>query len=251
MRPGKEGPTKRKAPLSDAGAVSGSDDEFPELDGVLSQSSDGESDVDEAHDDASLDSDDDDGVVGNGEGSGEDDDHFDSTVSSDGSGDEAWPLSKTADGGGSAASLIRREAAPDDLDNGHDQPAYRVTTDAYGGVRYEYAEIDPVYDSDDSAREEANTIGNIPLSYYDTYPHIGYSVDGKKIMRPAAGAALDSLLDSIEVPKDWTGLTDPATGQPLKISQDERELLARIQMGEIPEAGYDPYPVSVAQNYAA
>jgi ribosome biogenesis protein ERB1 len=142
---------------------------------------------------------------------------------------------------------MAREAAPDDLHRDDQNSSYRVTADAYGGIRYEYPEIDPVYDSDDSAREETNTIGNIPLSYYDSYPHIGYSIDGKKIMRPAAGAALDSLLDSIEVPKDWTGLTDPATGQPLKISQDERELLARIQMGEIPEVGYDPYPVSRPQ----
>ena len=125
-----------------------------------------------------------------------------------------------------------------------DEPNYRITTDANGDVRYEYAELGPVYDSDDTdAGEQANTIGNIPLSFYDSYPHIGYTLDGKKIMRPAAGDALDSLLDSIEVPKDWTGLTDPATGLPLRISQDELEILKKIQLNEIPEDGYDPYPV--------
>ena len=87
-------------------------------------------------------------------------------------------------------------------------------------------------------------IGDIPLSFYDTYPHIGYNINGKRIMRPAKGEALDALLDSIEVPKGWTGLTDPATGKPLNLSQEELEILRRIQTNELPEDGYDPYPVS-------
>jgi ribosome biogenesis protein ERB1 len=124
-----------------------------------------------------------------------------------------------------------------------DRPNYRVTTDANGNERYVYPEIDPVYDSDDSdAKAPDNTIGDIPLTFYDSYPHIGYDINGKKIMRPASGDALDALLDSIEIPKGWTGLTDPATGKPLKLDQNELELLRRIQMNEIPEEGYDPYP---------
>jgi hypothetical protein len=63
-------------------------------------------------------------------------------------------------------------------------------------------------------------------------------------MRPAKGEALDALLDSIDVPKGWTGLTDPATGKPLNLTQEELEILRRIQTNELPEEGYDPYPVS-------
>jgi ribosome biogenesis protein ERB1 len=45
---------------------------------------------------------------------------------------------------------------------------YKIEKDAYGGVRYVYPEIDPVYDSDDTDyNEPVNTIGNIPLSFYD------------------------------------------------------------------------------------
>lgn len=125
-----------------------------------------------------------------------------------------------------------------------DKPNYTVVTDANGGERYVYDEIDPVYDSDDSdAAGATNTIGNIPLTFYDSYPHIGYDINGKKIMRPAAGEALDALLDSIEVPKGWTGLTDPQTGKPRNLSQEELEILRRIQKNELTEEGYDPYPV--------
>ncbi|KAI9752466.1 MAG: Ribosome biogenesis protein erb1 [Lichina confinis] len=126
------------------------------------------------------------------------------------------------------------------------EPNYTVTTDANGNPRYVYNEIDPVYDSDDSdAPANENTIGNIPLSFYESYPHIGYDINGKKIMRPAKGDALDALLDTVDLPKGWTGLTDPATGQPLKLSQEELEVLRRIQMNEIPEDGYDPYPSTI------
>ncbi|MCJ1372271.1 Ribosome biogenesis protein erb1 [Loxospora ochrophaea] len=123
---------------------------------------------------------------------------------------------------------------------------YEVVEDANGNPRYLYRDIDPVYDSDDSdAKVPTNTIGNIPLSFYDSYPHIGYDINGRKIARPAKGEALDALLDSIEVPKGWTGLTDPATGKPLELSQQELEVLKKIQMDEVPEEGFDPYPPTI------
>ncbi|KAL8670619.1 MAG: hypothetical protein Q9168_004850 [Polycauliona sp. 1 TL-2023] len=125
-------------------------------------------------------------------------------------------------------------------------PNHTVTEDANGNPRYIYQDIDPVYASDDSeAPETTNTIGNIPLSFYDSYPHIGYDINGKKIARPAKGEALDVLLDSIDIPKGWTGLTDPNTGKPLELSEQELNLLKRIQMNEVGEEGYDPYPATI------
>lgn len=123
-----------------------------------------------------------------------------------------------------------------------DEPNVRIVKDANGNDRYLYDEIHPDDNSDYSDVEDnANTIGDIPLSFYDQYPHIGYNINGKKIMRPAKGEALDALLDSIEIPKGWTGLTDPSTGKPLELSQDELELLKKVQMNEIPGEGYDQY----------
>lgn len=124
-----------------------------------------------------------------------------------------------------------------------DKANYSITTDANGNKRFIYREIDAVYDSDDSdAPATANTIGNIPLNFYDAYPHIGYDINGKKISRPAKGEALDALLDSIDIPKGWTGLTDPATGKPLELSQEDLEVLRKLTRNEAPGDGYDPYP---------
>ena len=150
-----------------------------------------------------------------------------------------------ADNTAQAAISTHSNNIVDEL-NGGPPKTYRITQDANGNVRYVYNEIDPVYDSDDSdAPATGNTIGNIPLSFYDSYPHIGYDINGKKISRPAKGEALDALLDSIDIPKGWTGLTDPATGKPLELSQQELEILKRIQMNEVPEEGYDLYPATI------
>ncbi|KAK3651206.1 Ribosome biogenesis protein erb1 [Elasticomyces elasticus] len=128
-------------------------------------------------------------------------------------------------------------------DDAADVPNYTVSTDANGNPRYIHGEIDPVYDSDDSdAVEPGNTIGNIPMSYYDAYPHIGYDINGRRIARPAKGEALDSLLDSIDIPEGWTGLTDPATGKPLELTPEQLETLKKLTRNETPGDGYDPYP---------
>ena len=134
---------------------------------------------------------------------------------------------------------------PSDVDD-DDDFNFRIEKDANGNDRYIYPEINPDDNSDYSeVDEDANTIGDIPLSFYDSYPHIGYNVNGKKIMRPAKGQALDALLDSIDIPKGWTGLTDPSTGKPLELSQDELELLRKVQMNEITQDGYNPYEPTV------
>jgi ribosome biogenesis protein ERB1 len=215
---------KRKADVADEPVSSDieSDAEFGDglLDGILSQSED-ESD-DSADDASDL----------------EDEDEEEALDSDEIPSEDENEASKAANG------LVERAKASRDVEDDEDVPNYTVEIDANGGERYVYGEIDPVYDSDDSdAPVATNTIGNIPLTFYDSYPHIGYDINGKKIMRPAKGEALDALLDSIEVPKGWTGLTDPATGKPLNLSRDELEVLRRIQMNEVPEDGYDPYPV--------
>lgn len=233
------GPRKRKAVTRDVPELSDveSDAEFGDglLEGILSQS-ESSSAEDSSEDDESE----------AGEDESEDLDEL-SAIDSD------WVSENGEEAVGKQQEILLKDNDTLAIDV-HEEPAldaddipnYTVTTDANGGERYIYEEINPVYDSDDSdAPVTSNTIGNIPLSFYDTYPHIGYDINGRKIMRPAKGEALDALLDSIEVPKGWTGLTDPATGKPLNLSQEELEILRRIQTNELPEDGYDPYPATI------
>ncbi len=231
MAPHNDASKKRKAvtrdsPEADEVLLSDGGDDFESelLDGAFSHSeddSDGEDDVDD----------------GSGEENSEQEDHG---VSDEDLGSDEVPP-EGEDGAIGGVKLNSTDVEEDTLGANH-----TVIEDANGNPRYIYNNIDPVYDSDDSdAPATTNTIGNIPSSFYDSYPHIGYNINGKKISRPAKGEALDQLLDSIDVPRGWTGLTDPATGKPLELSQEELEVLKRIQMNEIPEEGYDPYPATI------
>lgn len=231
MAPHNDASKKRKAvtrdsPEADEVLLSDGGDDFESelLDGAFSHSeddSDGEDDVDD----------------GSGEENSEQEDHG---VSDEDLGSDEVPP-EGEDGAIGGVKLNSTDVEEDTLGANH-----TVIEDANGNPRYSYNNIDPVYDSDDSdAPATTNTIGNIPSSFYDSYPHIGYNINGKKISRPAKGEALDQLLDSIDVPRGWTGLTDPATGKPLELSQEELEVLKQIQMNEIPEEGYDPYPATI------
>lgn len=207
-------PKKRKAvtrdsPEADEVLMSDGGDDFEKalLNGIQSQSED---EIDEDEDVSSDILEGDSDLEDEG---GSEDDIYSDEVPSD---SENVPLDPKEDGIAIASAIEGTEDAEGPSAN------YKITEDANGKPRYIYTEIDPVYDSDDSDAPAAqNTIGNIPLSFYDSYPHIGYDINGKKITRPAKGEALDALLDSIEVPKGWTGLTDPATGKPLELSQQE------------------------------
>lgn len=116
---------------------------------------------------------------------------------------------------------------------------------ADGRPRVIKPEINPVYDSDDSDGEDYNTVGNIPISAYDEYPHIGYDINGKRIMRPAKGSALDQLLENIDLPEGWTGLLDKNSGSSLNISEEELELIRKIEKNENPDDSTNPYEPTI------
>ena len=124
-----------------------------------------------------------------------------------------------------------------------------VVLDAEGNPRKLLPEIDPHYDSDSSTYSEVNTIGNINIEKYypASLPHIGYDINGRRIMRPAAGAALDQLLDTIDLPKGWTGVIDKETGMPKNLTEEELEIIKRIRKDELPNDQteiYDVHPLS-------
>ncbi|PBP18665.1 ribosome biogenesis protein erb1 [Diplocarpon rosae] len=147
--------TKRKAVTRDASELSDVESEagFGEglLEGILSQSEDSENDSaeEESEDEQVEDL--------------EELEAFDS--------DEIQSNESNTEEENATGTLTKVDGAEERLVPGYDEdkPNYTVTTDANGGERYVYEEIDPVYNSDDSdAPDTANTIGNIPLSFYDS-----------------------------------------------------------------------------------
>ncbi|KAJ1668193.1 Ribosome biogenesis protein erb1, partial [Coemansia sp. RSA 25] len=106
-------------------------------------------------------------------------------------------------------------------------------------------QIDAGYASDSSTEEPANTIGNVPIAWYEDYPHIGYDIDGQRIMRPATGDELDKFLAHMDDPDVFRTARDEANQQDVTLSAEEVDIIRRIQGGSIPDADYDPYEATV------
>lgn len=110
-----------------------------------------------------------------------------------------------------------------------------------GQTRRVYPEIEPDYDSDSSTEDAPNRIGNVPLEWYDDLPHIGYDIEGRKVMRPAKGDELDKFLATVEDPTSWMSVEDKLTGKDVQLTNEELDIIRRLQQAEIPDGSYDPY----------
>ncbi|XP_031828443.1 ribosome biogenesis protein BOP1 homolog [Nomia melanderi] len=98
------------------------------------------------------------------------------------------------------------------------------------------------YEYDTSDEEDIrNTVGNIPLKWYDDYDHIGYNWDGQKIIKPQKGDQLDNFLKRMEDPDFWRTIKDPQTGQDVVLSEEDIDLITRIQKQKIPDTTFDEY----------
>ncbi|CAD1470194.1 unnamed protein product, partial [Heterotrigona itama] len=98
------------------------------------------------------------------------------------------------------------------------------------------------YEYDSSDEEDIrNTVGNIPMKWYDEYDHIGYNWDGKKIIKPQKGDQLDNFLKRMEDPDFWRTIKDPQTGQDVVLSEADIDLITRIQKRKIPDITFDEY----------
>ncbi|XP_049788021.1 ribosome biogenesis protein BOP1 homolog [Schistocerca cancellata] len=98
------------------------------------------------------------------------------------------------------------------------------------------------YENDSSDEEDIrNTVGNIPMNWYDDYPHIGYDWEGKKILKPPKGDELDTFLKKMEDPNFWRTVKDPQTGQDVVLCDADVDLIQRLQSSKIPDAEFDEY----------
>ncbi|WVR05368.1 ribosome biogenesis protein ERB1 [Kwoniella sp. DSM 27419] len=114
-----------------------------------------------------------------------------------------------------------------------------------GGYKREYEEYEAGYGSESSTEDNPNTVGNIPMEWYDDLPHIGYDVNGRKIFRPAQGDELDKFLANTEDPSAWTSAEDKLLQQSVQLSDKELDIIRRLERAENPDADYDPYQPTI------
>lgn len=99
------------------------------------------------------------------------------------------------------------------------------------------------YEHDSSDEEDIrNTVGNIPMEWYKDFPHIGYNLDGKKIYKPIRNKdELDDFLDKMENPEYWRTVHDKQTGSDTVLSDDQVELVNRLQRGQFGDVNFNEY----------
>ncbi|KAM4540128.1 ribosome biogenesis protein bop1 [Odontesthes bonariensis] len=103
------------------------------------------------------------------------------------------------------------------------------------------------YEHDTSDEEDIrNTVGNIPMEWYKDFPHIGYNLDGKKIFKPIRNKdELDDFLDKMENPDYWRTVHDKQTGSDIVLSDEQVELVNRLQKGQFGDLSFKEYQPSV------
>ncbi|XP_061752637.1 ribosome biogenesis protein bop1-like [Nerophis ophidion] len=103
------------------------------------------------------------------------------------------------------------------------------------------------YEHDSSDEEDIrNTVGNIPMEWYKDFPHVGYNLDGKKIYKPIRNKdELDEFLEKMENPDYWRTVTDKQTASDMVLSDEQVELVKRLQKGQFGDVNFQEYQPSV------
>ncbi|KAF6150172.1 hypothetical protein GIB67_023127 [Kingdonia uniflora] len=105
------------------------------------------------------------------------------------------------------------------------------------------AENPGVVESDSSEDEVAprNTIGDVPLKWYEDEEHIGYDITGKKITKQAKKDMLEHYIANADNSKNWRTFYDPYNDEEVELTKQEAKLVLRRLRGKTPHADADPY----------
>lgn len=96
--------------------------------------------------------------------------------------------------------------------------------------------------SDDEEAGENNTIGRVPLHWYDAYDHIGYSVNGQKILKRTAKDRIDVAISNRDDPESRRTIYDMYNDREIVLSERELEIIRRVQAGAFAHPEHDDTP---------
>ncbi|XP_068634739.1 ribosome biogenesis protein BOP1 homolog [Aristolochia californica] len=112
------------------------------------------------------------------------------------------------------------------------------------GDRDEHAEASERVEESDSSEDEVenrNTVGDVPLKWYEDEEHIGYDITGKKIKKQARKSKLDSFLAQADDSKNWQKVYDEYNDEEVELTKQETKLIQRLLKGSTPHAEANPY----------
>ncbi len=159
---------------------------------------------------------------------------------SEGEGEEELESGEGEDGDGeSEEEELEGEELEDEEDENESDSDESVLSGESGGAEAEGAEAETESDTDDEA--PINTIGNVPLHWYDGYGHVGYDLDGQKILRGARVDELDALIKRFDDPNAARTIHDALHGVDVVLKDEDIALIRRLQKRQYPHAEVDAY----------
>uniref|UniRef100_A0A915BS73 Ribosome biogenesis protein BOP1 homolog n=1 Tax=Parascaris univalens TaxID=6257 RepID=A0A915BS73_PARUN len=98
-------------------------------------------------------------------------------------------------------------------------------------------------DDFDSSDEEdlRNTIGNIPIWWYEDCPHFGYDKDGTAIAKAINKDQMEAFIEKMDDPDYWRKVFDRQSGGFTTLSDEQVSKLEAIGSSQYPDSGYNPY----------
>ncbi|KAF2319936.1 hypothetical protein GH714_020728 [Hevea brasiliensis] len=107
------------------------------------------------------------------------------------------------------------------------------------------SESGKVAEESDSSEDEVaprNTIGDVPLKWYEDEKHIGYDITGKKITKKERQDKLESFLASADDSENWRKIYDEYNDEVVELTKEEIKVIRRLVKGKAPHLDFDPYP---------
>jgi ribosome biogenesis protein ERB1 len=105
----------------------------------------------------------------------------------------------------------------------------------------QYMHVDDL-SSDDEDAAGNNTVGRIPLHWYDAFDHIGYSIDGTKLLKRPGKDRIDLALQNRDDPLALRRIYDMYNDREVVLSERELEIIRRIQSGAFAHPEFNDTP---------
>ncbi|KAF3794778.1 Ribosome biogenesis BOP1-like protein [Nymphaea thermarum] len=96
-------------------------------------------------------------------------------------------------------------------------------------------------DSTDDKVPSINTIGNVPLEWYEDEEHIGYDISGKKIKKQPRKDRLDAFLAETDDSKNWRRIYDEYNDEEVELTKEETKIIHKLLRGKTPHTDVNPY----------
>ena len=95
--------------------------------------------------------------------------------------------------------------------------------------------VDEGSDSSEDERPPRNTVGEVPLQWYNGEEHIGYDHDAKKLIKRTRKDKLETLLAQTDTKQGLRTIYDEYNDEEIVLSKDELRMIQRIRQGQFPD----------------